>query len=414
MSSSAPLAVRQLCKTFFLYDKPIHRLWASLRLLRQPVREFQALVNVNFELAPGEVLGVVGRNGAGKSTLLQLICGTLRPSSGSVTVSGRIAALLELGAGFNMEFSGRENVHLAAAIIGLSAADTQAKFDEIVAFAELEAFIDQPVKTYSSGMFMRLAFSVATSLEPDVLIIDEALSVGDGVFARKSFDRILALKARGTTILFCSHALYQIEALCDRAIWLKDGQVEMLGRAASVVSAYQQFLTQSTVAQVAANTLAPGVTRAAGAPFISDVALVGSVADENGSADLPVFRSGVDAVDIAVQLVQVSNLPPPTVAVVITSAGGVQVCSFSTQIDGQPLEVGQSAVNLALPYIPLLKGDYEVDVFLLCERGLHVYEHVRQAARFRVTQSHLEVGVVHIPRIWSQHPSAVGPKIETH
>lgn len=402
MSSSAPLTVRQLCKTFYLYDKPIDRLWAVLHLLRKPVRKFQALSGVNFQLTPGEVLGVVGRNGAGKSTLLQLICGTLRPSSGTVDVRGRIAALLELGAGFNMEFSGRENVHLAAAIIGLSAADVQAKFDEIVAFSELEAFIDQPVKTYSSGMFMRLAFSVATSLEPDVLVIDEALSVGDGVFARKSFDRILALKERGTTILFCSHALYQIEALCDRAIWLRDGEVAMLGSAASVVSAYQQFLTESTVVLPPSDSpLTSVLVRAQGTPFITGVTLFGVTQSELSGADFAVYRCGLDTAEINIELTQVAEVPPPTVAVVITSAAGVQVCSFSTHIDGQPLYAGQSRVNLALPGMPLLKGDYEVDVFLLCERGLHVYEHVRQAARFRVIQSHLEVGLVHIPRVWS-------------
>lgn len=398
MSSSAPLSVSQLGKTFSLYERPIDRLWAGLGLSRKPVRKFQALTGVTFDLARGEVLGVVGRNGAGKSTLLQLLCGTLKPSSGEVAVRGRIAALLELGAGFNMDFSGRENVHLSAAIIGLSAAETRSKFDEIVAFSELAAVIDQPVKTYSSGMFMRLAFSVATSLEPDVLIIDEALSVGDGVFARKSFDRILALKARGTTILFCSHALYQIEALCDRAIWLRDGEVAMLGSAASVVSAYQQFLTQSTVAQQSSDSSpTPALARSPGVPFITGVTLSG----ESSKVDWPVYRSAVDTVQIAVKMSQVSGVPPPTVAVVITNASGVQVCSFSTQIDGRPLSAGQNHVDLVLPSIPLLKGDYDVDVFLLCERGLHVYEHVRRVARFRVTQSHLEVGLVHIPRAWS-------------
>lgn len=176
----------------------------------------------------------------------------------------------------------------------------------------------------------------------------------------------------------------------------------MLGSAASVVSAYQQFLTESTVLRPPADALpTSGLVRAQGAPFITGVALCGESHSESSDAGFPVYRNGLDAVEIHIELTQVAEVPPPTVAVVITSAAGVQVCSFSTQIDGQPLSEGQGRINLVLPGIPLLKGDYEVDVFLLCERGLHVYEHVRQAARFRVIQSHLEVGLVHIPRVWN-------------
>ena len=206
-----------LGKTFELYTRPVDRLWQLLWGRRRRFsKPFVALNDVSFSLKRGEVLGLVGRNGAGKSTLLQLICGTLQPTAGEVAVNGRVAALLELGAGFNPEFTGRENVFLNAAVMGLSTAEIDARYDEIVSFSGIGDFINQPVKTYSSGMYMRLAFAVATAVDPDILVIDEALSVGDGAFARKSFDRIMALRERGATILFCSHSMYQIEAIC---IW---------------------------------------------------------------------------------------------------------------------------------------------------------------------------------------------------
>ena len=166
-------------------------------------------------------LGISGVPGAGKSTLLQVVCGVLQPSLGQRLVRGRIAALLELGAGFNPELTGRENVRLNGPLLGLSSAEVERRMDAIVDFAGIEEYIDQPVRSYSSGMFMRLAFSMATSMDPEILVVDEALSVGDGAFARKSYERIMALKDKGTTILFCSHSMFQVESLCTRALWIE-------------------------------------------------------------------------------------------------------------------------------------------------------------------------------------------------
>ena len=224
------VSVRALRKVHHLYERPIDRLKQMLwKGSTQNYREFVALHDISFELPRGEVLGLVGRNGAGKSTLLQAVCGKLTPTSGTVAVRGRVAALLELGAGFNPEFTGRENIYLNAAVLGLKRGEIDERYDAIVDFSGIAAFIEQPVKTYSSGMYMRLAFAIATSVEPDILIIDEALSVGDGAFARKSFDRIMQLKNGGATILFCSHSTYQVEALCSRAIWLEAGRLKMIG-----------------------------------------------------------------------------------------------------------------------------------------------------------------------------------------
>jgi lipopolysaccharide transport system ATP-binding protein len=205
-------------------------------------KEFYALRNVDVTVNRGETVGILGRNGSGKSTLLQIICGTLQPSSGTLRVGGRIAALLELGAGFNPEFTGRENVFLNGTVLGLTHRQIQQKFDEIVSFADIGDFIDQPVKTYSSGMYVRLAFAVAISTEPQILVVDEALSVGDEAFQRKCFSRIEELKRGGATILFVSHSAGSIIELCDKAILMDNGEMLLHGRPKDVVSQYQRLL----------------------------------------------------------------------------------------------------------------------------------------------------------------------------
>ncbi|MBX9914936.1 MAG: ABC transporter ATP-binding protein [Pseudomonadaceae bacterium] len=243
MSSEVAIAVSNLSKCFHIYDKPRDRLLQMFaRSRKQYFREFWALNSVSFEVKKGETVGVVGRNGSGKSTLLQIICGTLNPTHGSAVTVGRIAALLELGSGFNPEFSGRENVYMNAAVLGLSRKETDAKFSEIEAFAEIGNFIDQPVKSYSSGMMVRLAFAVAIHADPQILIVDEALSVGDELFQRKCFARIEAIKKSGATILFVSHSGSTVIDLCDRAILLDAGEKLTEGLPKLVIGQYQKLL----------------------------------------------------------------------------------------------------------------------------------------------------------------------------
>jgi len=205
-------------------------------------REFVALKDVSFTVRKGETVGIVGRNGSGKSTLLQMICGTLSPSHGSISVNGRIAALLELGAGFNPEFTGRENVILNATVLGLTRDEIDRRFDDIAAFADIGGFIDQPVKSYSSGMYVRLAFAVAINVDPDILVVDEALSVGDEAFQRKCFARIDAIRDNGATVLFVSHSAGSIIELCDRAILLDRGEKLIDGAPKHVISRYHKLL----------------------------------------------------------------------------------------------------------------------------------------------------------------------------
>lgn len=243
MSSEIAIRVDHLGKCYQIYDKPHHRLLQMLvRNRRKYYRDFWALKDVSFEVKRGETVGIVGRNGSGKSTLLQLICSTLHPTCGNLVTDGRIAALLELGSGFNPEFTGRENAYMNAAILGLSKAETDSRYDAIAAFADIGDFIDQPVKTYSSGMVVRLAFAVAINVDPQILVVDEALSVGDERFQRKCFSRIEEIKNSGATVLFVSHSGTTVVELCDRAILLDRGELLTSGVPKIIIAKYQRLL----------------------------------------------------------------------------------------------------------------------------------------------------------------------------
>lgn len=240
---SVVIRVQNLGKCYQIYDRPQDRLKQSLwRGKKSFYREFWALREVSFEVKSGEVFGIIGRNGSGKSTLLQLIAGTLTPTVGNVEVHGRVAALLELGSGFNPDFTGRENVYMNAAILGLGQDEIAERFDDIAAFADIGAFIEQPVKTYSSGMYIRLAFAVAVSVTPDILIVDEALSVGDEVFQRKCFARIQAIQQAGAAILFVSHSAQTVVELCQSAVLLDQGEQLLSGGPKMVVTQYHKLI----------------------------------------------------------------------------------------------------------------------------------------------------------------------------
>lgn len=246
MSSDIAIRVEGLTKSFRLYERPEHRLMELVSFGRiQRHRTFTALKDVSLEIRRGETVGIVGRNGCGKSTLLQVICGILQPTAGTVTTQGRIAALLELGAGFDGNFTGRENVYLNGALHGRTRAEMDERIDAIIAFADIGEFIDRPVKTYSSGMFVRLAFATAVNVDPDILVVDEALAVGDEAFQRKCFARIEQIKERGATILFVSHAAQTIIQLCDRAVLMDGGEKLMEGTPVAVIGQYQSLLNAS-------------------------------------------------------------------------------------------------------------------------------------------------------------------------
>ncbi len=389
--------LKGLGKSYSLEPRPWRRLWGQLsgRLDHGP--QHHALSDVDLQIRRGESVGIIGRNGAGKSTLLQLICGVLQPTRGSRVVRGRIAALLELGAGFNPELTGRENVRLNGPLLGMTAAQMERRLPEIIDFAGIGDYIDQPVRSYSSGMFVRLAFSMATSVEPEILIIDEALSVGDGVFARKSFERIMALKDQGATILFCSHSLFQVESVCTRALWLHDGRVRFDGLSHQASVDYSEWLACADPGQPTSDV--PALARHdSPAATLLDVSLASSA----GGASL---RSGIDTLDIHLHARTDPHLPGPTLGFLIHSADGRVVSSASSRFDGVSLRrdaTGDLQVTLRLPQLPLFKGRYTVSAYVLCDRGIHVHSGVERVVGFDVTQNDVHQGIVALPHQWRQ------------
>lgn len=259
MSDDIAIKVEGLSKCYQIYDQPRDRLKQFVlprlqrlagQTLKQYFREFWALKDVSFEVKKGETVGIIGRNGSGKSTLLQMICGTLNPTSGSIQTNGRIAALLELGSGFNPEFTGRENVYMNAAVLGLSNEEIDARFDDIAAFADIGDFMAQPVKTYSSGMTVRLAFSVIAHVDAEILVIDEALAVGDAVFTQKCMRFLRKFKEEGT-LIFVSHDMGSVLNLCERVVWLHHGQLRQLGNSKEIAEAYLHYTLQEVYGQQA-------------------------------------------------------------------------------------------------------------------------------------------------------------------
>ena len=251
MTNDIAIKIKDVSKLYKLYDKPTDRLKESLGLTKkQKYKEHYALQNISFEVKRGECVGIIGTNGAGKSTILKIITGVLNPTAGEVEIDGRISALLELGAGFNMEYTGIENVYLNGTMIGFTREEIDAKMQDILDFADIGDFVHQPVKTYSSGMFVRLAFAVAINIDPEILIVDEALSVGDVFFQLKCFKKFEEFKEQGKTILFVSHDLSSIERYCDKAILLDHGKNVAEGKPIDIINKYKKITTGMTVEEV--------------------------------------------------------------------------------------------------------------------------------------------------------------------
>jgi lipopolysaccharide transport system ATP-binding protein len=422
VAASLAIAASHLGKAYLPRATPLHRLAAALR--RRPVEgeAFWALQDVSLEVRRGEAIGVVGRNGAGKSTLLQLLCGTLTPSTGSIQVDGRIAALLELGAGFNADFTGRENVLLNGPLLGLSRQQLQEKMESIIEFSGIGDFVDQPVKTYSSGMFVRLAFSLATAVEPDILVVDEALSVGDGGFARKSFDRILQMKERGATILFCSHSLYQVEAFCDRVVWLDHGRVMAQGEPHEVIRQYTLFLaggaataTHAPESLLAGDAPAPQAEEAAQAtpeqaavvptatPGHARITRVVTSVDGVAGRRFEV-PSGAATLELRIEFESDPLMPAPTAGMAFELPNAIILSSVVSRTDGVALErdaQGRGVATIRFEKLALRKGEYHIGAYLGSEDALHLYTESPGVAILRVTDPRAEPGMVDLPHTWT-------------
>jgi lipopolysaccharide transport system ATP-binding protein len=388
-------------KCYRSYERDIDRVLEVL--FGKPRHQaFYALQPIDLTVQQGEVIGLIGKNGAGKSTLLKLLAGTVQATSGQVQINGRVSAILELGASFHPDMSGHDNVYLTCAIQGLTRAETAAAYNDIVEFAGIGEFIQRPVKTYSSGMVMRLAFAIATHVNPDILIIDEALSVGDGVFARRSFDRIMEFRKAGKTIFFCSHSLYQVEALCDRVLWLEKGVVRQQGKPASVITAYSEFLEASAAIPLAAQSPVAHLAQMP-AGQASPKVLAVEVRVDGHLARVHKVQSAQSTVEVVVRFQSVPGLAVPTLGLIWLSGDGRVISSLGSKQDGVPFSVDsklQGEVRVQFPTLPLLKGAYSLDVYLLCEDALMVYEWVKQVAEFNVEQAGLELGLFVMPHQW--------------
>jgi len=387
-------------KRYDVYRRPADRL-IEMVTRRQRHTTFPALEDVTFDVERGETVGVIGQNGAGKSTLLKLLCGVTRPTSGTVETHGTIASILELGTGFHPEFSGRDNAVLNAAILGLSAEDVKRRLPSILEFSELGHFVDRPVKTYSSGMYMRLAFSVAVNVDPDILVIDEALAVGDGHFQKKCIDKIREFQERGKTILFCSHALYYINAICRRTLWLDHGRAMRFGPSVDVVHEYETFLLERDRLLPAIDDEAAAEDRPASPVRISSI----DVRDVAG-AQRTTFARG-DDVHVRIRIESEDARQPVHVLVGVNRvADDLQCFSVGTHDDGVPPLCGAREYELVLNLIdvPLLRGDYSVIVYVGDENAMTVFDRHDLRPGFSIGGDRWEVGLVGVRHRWEKAP----------
>lgn len=384
----------EISKHYKLYKRPADRLKEVV--FRKPYHQlFASLEDISFDVYKGECLGIIGENGAGKSTLLKILAQALTPTKGTLSITGRIGALLELGAGFHPELSGRQNYYMTAALMGMSKKEIIKSEKNILSFAEIGDFIDQPVKTYSSGMAVRLGFSIATSINPDILIIDEALSVGDEYFQKKSLDRLRQFRENGKTIIFCSHSLYYVNLLCNRVMWLNKGEIELCGDSETVSTAYsnKQREKQAKLQNSDSVSKSPKITSP---KKISEIIILSN----KGNREI----SFCNDLNIEVKINSNDN-QPFSLGVGIRRNDGITVNLVNLKKLKNLLIQGEGVhkIRIVYPKLPLLKGKYSIIAFIIDEHGLHIYD--RQFSNeFEIVQhanykhelglSHLDLEVV--------------------
>ena len=415
------LRVKQLGKEYRLYDTPRQRL-KSLVTGGVHHRSHWALSDVSFDLHRGQCMGLIGDNGAGKSSLLKLVAGTLQPSTGAIERSGRVTAILELGAGFHPDFSGRDNLRFGGALIGIDPGRMAGLEQQIIEFSELGDAIDWPVKTYSSGMVVRLAFALVTAVEPDVLIIDEALAVGDQHFQKKCVERITEFRNNGCTILFCSHSQYHIRQLCNVALWLDGGRVRALGTTDAVLSSYEAHVraqdgelgqaprTASIVpvgerqpidsTQPATSTVQPEASRPH-SPARSRNAIVAVEVAGLGEGQPALLQSRDLVVSVQAKL---ESGEQPHMAVMLEQSHGVGITSVATHADGAvPTDLGGGRwrATVTFPDLPLHSGEYVVSAYLFDSKALVVYDEWYHYLHFKFEYPSLTPGLVRLPHSWS-------------
>lgn len=391
------IKAQHLHKTYRIFAGPSALLREMLRggIHHQAIH---ALVDLTFSVAKGQSFGVIGRNGAGKSTLLKVVTGTTFPTQGDVEVHGRVSALLELGAGFHPEFTGRENIRFSGALAGADRDEIRGREDDIIHFSELGEFIEHPVKTYSSGMFVRLGFAVATGFEPDILIIDEALAVGDEPFQKKCTDRIVHFRQQGGTILFCSHNMHQVKTLCSEAVWLNKGAIAAIGAADDVVADYRDFLREQ-----GSSPDGPGAPTTSGEPLVCELKEV-ELLDEAGCSTRN-FRTGETVAAQVTAYFSDKFEGQPGVGIGLMRNDGIEIYTVTSTMDDVLMEAtgepGNFQISLVYPEIPLLPGKYYLNVALTDADFLQAYSVKERAVEFSIRGEGKEPGLLRLEHYWS-------------
>jgi len=373
-------------KTFRLYGKPINRLKEII--FRRPYhKKFEALKNISFRVEQGETIGIIGDNGSGKSTLLKVISGILPINEGTLLTSGRTSALLELGAGFHQEFTGRQNIYLNASLFGLGNEEIEQKEPEIIEFSDLDDFIDRPVKIYSSGMYVRLAFAIATSINPDILIVDEALSVGDQRFQKKSIERMIQFRDQGKTIIFCSHSPYLVSELCNRAIWIHKGEIMEIGGTERVINSYEKWCLRKDQEQE--------LDQKRNSPIlIKKVQVLDNQRKE--------LRTAKRDDDLVVSIEMYSRRATEIhIGVGFQKISGESIFGVNTRSDllSSLVVEGAKTIEVSFPKIQLISGSYQVFGVILDEHALHVYD-LKLSPEFDIEKTSSEYGFVFMEHIW--------------
>lgn len=408
------VSVNNVTKVYKMYDNPKDRFKESLGLGKNKIyhKDFFALQDVSFQVEQGEIVGIVGRNGSGKSTILKILTGVLNPTEGSVHIEGKVAALLELGAGFNMEYTGMKNIYLNATMMHISHAEIEKKIPEILAFADIGDHINQPVKTYSSGMFVRLAFAVAINVNPDVLIVDEALAVGDARFQLKCMDKFEEFVKAGKTILFVTHDVNAVKRFCSRAIWLNQGKLVMDGNTDEVTDRYLDFLkSDMSMEQYQKEHCVD--ERARKSEEIKETEVDVSNIDIAEIADLRIYDSwGKEADDIVhgkkvsvkvSYLVNDTSLEEPVVGVAIRRIDNEYICGLNTKLDQKkiPWKKGYNEITLTYDCFNLIGGEYYFDVGIFDKTGLVNIDYKTKIKSFFVKMDYIAEGVVVLNHEWS-------------
>lgn len=402
--SEAPtvIQVSDVWKKFRLYHEKSHSLKETfLKRKKSSYEEFWALKGVSFQVGKKETFGIIGENGSGKSTLLKLLTRILRPNQGEIGVDGKVSALLELGAGFHPELTGRENIYLNGSILGFSNREIDKKLDEIISFAELERFIDIPVKNYSSGMYVRLGFAIAINVDPDILLIDEVLAVGDELFQRKCTDKIFEFKLKGKTIVIVSHNLGAIRNLCDRAIWIHEGEIKAEGETKQVIETYLKCINEQEQAHRAAgNQITPeyGSRHGSYEVEVTDVEFL----DAQG-AKRKDFRTG-DKFIARLNYKCHQEIAKPVFGIAIFTLNGVEITGPNTKIDNLSIDhiTGEGYIDYVIENLPLLPGTYLLSAAIYDYNCLHAYDHQDKMHMFKVVPGEKQVpsGTIHLPSNW--------------